>query len=81
MQTVGVFEAKTHLSMLLEQVEKKGEQILITKRGHLVAKLVPVTKVDNERVYAAIQKLKVFGKSNKLGGLDWKMLRDEGRNI
>ena len=78
MQTIGAFEAKTHLSALLEQVER-GEQVLITKHGRPVARLVPVTKVDNEQTQAAIQRLKIFSKGNKLGGLSWKTLRDEGR--
>lgn len=37
---VGVHEAKTHLSRLLERVEH-GEEIEITRRGHVVARLVP----------------------------------------
>lgn len=39
--TVGAFEAKTHLSALLQRVEA-GEQITITKHGRPVARLVPV---------------------------------------
>jgi prevent-host-death family protein len=41
MKTVGVHEAKTQLSRLLESVEK-GEEILIARSGKPVAKLVPV---------------------------------------
>ena len=39
MKHVGIFEAKTHLSSLLEEVEKGGE-IVITRHGKPVAKLV-----------------------------------------
>jgi prevent-host-death family protein len=44
MQTkeVGAFEAKTRLSELLEQV-RKGAVFFITKRGHPIAELRPVT--------------------------------------
>lgn len=38
--SVGVHEAKTHLSRLLERVES-GEEIEITRRGAVVARLVP----------------------------------------
>jgi prevent-host-death family protein len=38
---VGTFEAKTHLSELLDRVEK-GETITITRHGTEVARLVPV---------------------------------------
>lgn len=39
MKQVGVFEAKTNLSRLIEQVEK-GETVTITRNGKPVAKLV-----------------------------------------
>lgn len=38
--SVGVHEAKTHLSRLLERV-RSGEEISITRRGEEVARLVP----------------------------------------
>jgi prevent-host-death family protein len=41
MESVGTFEAKTHLTRLLERVAK-GERIVITNRGKAVAMLVPV---------------------------------------
>jgi prevent-host-death family protein len=43
MRTVGIFEAKTKLSELIEAV-KRGEEVRITQRGKPVARLV----VDNE---------------------------------
>jgi prevent-host-death family protein len=39
--SVGAFEAKTHLSNLLRQVEL-GEEVTITKHGRPIARLVPV---------------------------------------
>ena len=39
-KSVGVHEAKTHLSRLLERVTQ-GEEIVITRRGEEVARLVP----------------------------------------
>jgi prevent-host-death family protein len=40
MDSIGTFEAKTHLTRLLERVAK-GERIVITNRGKPVAMLVP----------------------------------------
>jgi len=40
---VGAFEAKTHLSQLLDAVES-GERIVITRRGKPVAELSPPSK-------------------------------------
>lgn len=41
MKHVGMFEAKTNLSSLVEQVER-GQEIVITRHGKPVAKLVRV---------------------------------------
>ena len=45
---VGVHEAKTHLSRLLEDVAA-GEEIVITRRGEDVAKLVPAHRSGERR--------------------------------
>ena len=77
MHTVGAFEAKTHLSELLEEVQSGG-QIVITKHGHPVAKLVPFEKNTLEEKGEAINTLKALALTHTLH-LDWKKLRDEGR--
>lgn len=41
MKHVGIFEAKTHLSTLVDEVAKGGE-VVITRHGKPVAKLVRV---------------------------------------
>jgi prevent-host-death family protein len=78
MITVGAFEAKTHLSTLLERVSQ-GEEIVITRHGKAVARLVPAAAADRSRIDRAIAKLKALRKGCTLGGLSWKELRDEGR--
>ncbi len=78
MITVGAFDAKTHLSSLLERVER-GEEILITRHGKAIARLVPAAAADRVDVRAAIAKLKQLRAKTILGGLSWKELRDEGR--
>jgi prevent-host-death family protein len=52
MTRVGTFEAKTHLTHLLERVAK-GERITITNRGKPVAMLVPLD-ADAERDTARV---------------------------
>jgi len=42
METVGSYEAKTHLPRLLQRVEH-GETIIITRHGKAIARLVPAT--------------------------------------
>ncbi len=49
MRTVGAFEAKTHLSQLLDEVQRTRCEIIIQRRGKTVAKLVPVTDESHGR--------------------------------
>lgn len=77
--TVGAYEAKTHLSELLEKVEA-GEEITITKHGAPVAKLVPVKKeASSEERAAAIRRIQTLASGLSLGGLKVKDLIREGR--
>jgi prevent-host-death family protein len=74
---VGVYEAKTHLTTLLDRVER-GAQITITRHGRPIARLVPIGETTPERRCEAIAALKVFGKGRKLG-VPIKKLIEEGR--
>ncbi|HJS26415.1 MAG TPA: type II toxin-antitoxin system Phd/YefM family antitoxin [Actinomycetota bacterium] len=47
-ETVNVHEAKTHLSRLLERVER-GEEIVVARAGKPVAKLVPIEGAPGKR--------------------------------
>ena len=77
--TVGAYEAKTHLSELLEKVEA-GEEITITKHGAPVAKLVPVKKeASPEERAAAIERIQRLASGLSLRGLKVKDLISEGR--
>ena len=78
MKSVGAFEAKTHLSALLDRVSR-GEEIVITRHGKAVARLVPEAAADRARVDETIARLKAARAGVTLGGLDWKDLRDAGR--
>jgi prevent-host-death family protein len=75
---VGAFEAKTHLSALLDKVVA-GEEVVITKHGKPVARLVGAREIDRARIMEAFEKLKALRKGTALGGISWKALRDEGR--
>jgi len=77
--TVGAYEAKTHLSELLEKVGA-GEEVIITKHGAPVAKLVPVRKeVSREQRAAAIRRIQKLSSGLSLSGLKIKDLINEGR--
>ncbi|MEI6389091.1 MAG: type II toxin-antitoxin system Phd/YefM family antitoxin [Spirochaetota bacterium] len=44
MHTTTIYETKTNLSSLIKLVEQSNERILITKHGHPVAELGPVSR-------------------------------------
>ena len=76
-RVVGAFEAKTHLSALLDEVAQ-GREVLICKRGVPVARLVPAARAEGARVAESIAALRKLRESLRLG-LDWRELRDAGR--
>ena len=79
MITVGAFEAKTTLSALLERVAK-GEEVLITKHGRAVARIVPAVGVDRVRARAAIAAMRREARGRRLRGLSLRRMREAGRS-
>jgi prevent-host-death family protein len=77
MKQVGVYDAKTHLAKLLDEVER-GETVTITRHGRPVAKLVSVSPRELT-VEEAIKELQEFGRKHPLRGLKIKDLIEEGR--
>ena len=82
MKEVEAFEAKTKLGQLLDLVER-GEEIVITRHGKEVARLVPPRQgVDREEARAAVRRIRERAERLRLGRFDWsewKSWRDEGR--
>lgn len=78
MESVGSYEAKTHLPGLLDRVAK-GERITITKHGVPVAMLVPVEETMRDR-RSSIEAMKEFGKGRRLpDGMSIRDMIEEGR--
>jgi prevent-host-death family protein len=60
MTTIGAFEAKTHFSQLIAEVEK-GQDYIVTRRGKPVAKIVPFP-AEKESFAEGIRKLGEYRK-------------------
>ena len=73
-----MFEAKTHLSALIEEVER-GNEITITKRGTPVARLVPAEATRRNNPQEAADRLRQLRRGIKLGRVSIRSLIDEGR--
>ena len=78
MNTYGAFEAKNRLSELLARVER-GEEIVITRHGHAVARLVPAADFDCDSAQGAIDRIKELRSQRTLRDIDLKELIDAGR--
>jgi prevent-host-death family protein len=78
MRTVGAYEAKTHLSQLIEEVTR-GERVAITKNGTPVALLVPVPSAQKPDAREVIRQLREFRRGIALGGHSVRDMIEEGR--
>jgi prevent-host-death family protein len=47
METIGIREAKAHLSQLVQRAQR-GDSVVLTHRGQPVAKIVPITSQDED---------------------------------
>lgn len=75
-QTIGSYEAKTHLARLLDEVEG-GKTFIITKHGRPVARLAPTRgakRLDRD----VVAELMEFRKGKTLG-MSIRDAIDEGR--
>ena len=70
METIGAFEAKTHLPRLLERVAR-GESLTITKHGKPVARLVPV---DSNRKRAREAAARIIERRQNIERMSLKQL-------
>jgi prevent-host-death family protein len=77
MRQVGVYDAKTKLPSLLDEVER-GEEITITRHGRPIARLVPVRE-RRRTVRETIEEIREFRKAHPLRGLTVRELIEEGR--
>ena len=78
MGTMSIYDAKAHFSEIIERAQK-GEPTVITKRGRVVAKLVPANAVAWDRS-AVLDEAEAFRRRVKIKGpVDIRALIEEGR--
>ena len=77
MSTVGLFDAKTHLSALVERVAQ-GEEITITKHGVPVAVLIPAVDRRRKDPRKIADRLRALRQGIRLEGITIRQLIEEG---
>jgi prevent-host-death family protein len=82
MREIGAFAAKNTLGTLLDAAER-GEEIVITRHGRPVARLVPASsRIDQNQALAALERMRMRAANLKAGDVSWEKLkadRDAGR--
>ena len=79
MQSVGGCDAKNRRTALLDEVEA-GREVLITRRGRPVARLVPAGDgFDRVKARRAAAGLRLASRGQTLGGISIRELVGEGR--
>ncbi|MHB8883608.1 MAG: type II toxin-antitoxin system Phd/YefM family antitoxin [Methylovirgula sp.] len=79
MKEIGAFEAKSRFGQLLDWVEA-GEEVVITRRGKIVARVMPpASAFDPAAALAAADRIRARRHNVTLGGLKIKDLVSEGR--
>ena len=62
MKTMGAGAFKTHCLALLDEVQERGEEIVVTKRGKPVARVGPVEREKPESIFGFLKgKARVVG--------------------
>jgi len=65
MQSVGIYEAKTHFSALIELVEQ-GEEVRITRHGKEVVRMLPVRRkpvITDEQIARELEQIQALQRS------------------
>ncbi len=73
MRTVGVLEAKTNLSALLDEVEDRREVIVITRHGRPVARLTPEPAARRLKASELAERTRAF-RDRQAPDHDWASL-------
>ena len=82
METVGAFEAKTHLAELLDRVSR-GETIIITRHGVPAARLVPIAAVQGKLSphQDVVEGMRALRRRVKPDGMSVREMVEAGRRL
>ncbi|MEQ9453899.1 MAG: type II toxin-antitoxin system prevent-host-death family antitoxin [Phycisphaeraceae bacterium] len=80
MEQIGLFQAKTHLSQIVDQVQKSGRAVTLTRRGIPVAEIRPLAEepeMTREQAFEAIRQMR--SSMPRITAVEIREAIDEGR--
>ncbi len=78
MERIGIYDARAKLSELIERVQS-GEEVVLTRHGEPVARLVPEKRHRKGSGTAAVARIRALARKLNIRDVDVRKLIEEGR--
>jgi prevent-host-death family protein len=78
MERIGIYDARAKLSELIERVQS-GEEVVLTRHGEPVARLVPEKPRRKRSRAAAVTRIRALARKLNIRDVDVRKLIEEGR--
>ena len=78
MDRIGIYDARARLSELIERVQS-GEEVVLTRHGEPVARLVPEKPRRKRSRTATVTRIRALAKRLNIHGVDVRKLIEEDR--
>ena len=78
MERIGIYVARSKLSELIERVQS-GEEVVLTRHGKAVARLVPEKRRRKRSSAAAVARIRALARKLDIRDLDLRKLIEEDR--
>jgi len=80
MERIGIYDARSKLSELIERVQS-GEEVVLTRHGEPVARLVPEKRRRKGSGAAAVARIRALARRLNIRDVDVRKLIEEGRRV
>lgn len=78
MERIGIYDARAKLSELIERVQS-GEEVILTRHGEPVARLVPEKRRRKGAAAATVARIRTLARRLNIRDVDVRKLIEEGR--
>jgi prevent-host-death family protein len=78
MERIGIYDARSKLSELIERVQS-GEEVVLTRHGEPVARLVPEKRRQKRSRAATVARIRSLARKLDIRDIDIRKLIEEGR--